>query len=520
MKGKELLKSWKFWLLIVFLIIAILSINYQFGAEGAVINSIEPNSSAAIAGVPTPSANTQPTGKEVITHVNSQEVLNAAGYYSIINTLQDDQTFTITTNSDEYTLLKEENKPIGIAVDDAPGSNIRKGLDLQGGTRVVLKPDEQITNDQLTDIMATMANRLNIYGLSDVGIRSASDLDGNKYIVVEIAGATKEDVKEIVAKQGKFEAKIGEDVAFRGGKEDITFVCRTDGTCSRISRCSEVSPGWNCQFEFEISLSPEAAKNQASITATLGINTSTAGHPILDKKLDFYLDDTLVDSLNIAADLKGKEAVNILITGPGTGETRDLAIEDAIKARDKLQTVLITGSLPTGITIVKLDSISPSLGHQFLSNAWLVGLIAVLSVIVVIFIRYRSWKISLAIAITMLAEIVIILGLAALFKYNLDLAAIAAIIATVGTGVDHQIVITDEILNKESSYGTVKDKIKKAFFIIFIASAATVLAMIPLLWAGIGMLKGFAIITIIGVLVGVFITRPAFGVMLKAMLKE
>jgi preprotein translocase subunit SecD len=37
------------------------------------------------------------------------------------------------------------------------------------------------------------------------------------------------------------------------------------------------------------------------------------------------------------------------------------------------------------------------------------------------------------------------------------------------------------------------------------------------MWAGAGLLKGFAITTIIGISVGVFITRPAFGDMIKMM---
>jgi preprotein translocase subunit SecD len=115
----------------------------------------------------------------------------------------------------------------------------------------------------------------------------------------------------------------------------------------------------------------------------------------------------------------------------------------------------------------------------------------------------------------MLSEVFIVLGLAALFKYNLDLAAIAGIIASVGTGVDDQIVITDEIIGKESLQGGTLERIKRAFFIIMVAYAATVAAMLPLLWAGVGLLKGFALVTIAGVTVGVFITRPAFSIILK-----
>ena len=44
--------------------------------------------------------------------------------------------------------------------------------------------------------------------------------------------------------------------------------------------------------------------------------------------------------------------------------------------------------------------------------------------------------------------------------------------------------------------------------------------MLPLFWAGAGILKGFALTTIIGVSIGVLITRPAIAEIIKLILKE
>ena len=49
--------------------------------------------------------------------------------------------------------------------------------------------------------------------------------------------------------------------------------------------------------------------------------------------------------------------------------------------------------------------------------------------------------------------------------------------------------------------------------------ATVVVAMIPLIFAGAGLLKGFAITTIIGVTIGVFITRPAYSDFVEVMMK-
>jgi len=186
----------------------------------------------------------------------------------------------------------------------------------------------------------------------------------------------------------------------------------------------------------------------------------------------------------------------------------------------KLQTVMTTGSLPVKLNIVKTDTISPALGAKFIKNAMMIGLLAILAVVLVVFFVYRKIQVSIPMIITMFSEAIIILGIASLIGWNLDLAAIAGIIIAIGTGVDHQIVIADEILRGDKSkYTSWKDKIKNAFFIIMVAYFTTMVAMIPLWFAGVGLLKGFAITTILGVSAGVFITRPAYAAMIEQWLK-
>ena len=121
--------------------------------------------------------------------------------------------------------------------------------------------------------------------------------------------------------------------------------------------------------------------------------------------------------------------------------------------------------------------------------------------------------------LTLFAEVILILGFASLVGWNLDLAAIAGIIIVVGTGVDHLIVITDETLRGEVVYDW-KRRIKNAMFIVIGAYLTTMSGMLPLLWAGAGLLKGFALTTIAGISFGVLIARPAFASTIEILLKE
>ena len=217
--------------------------------------------------------------------------------------------------------------------------------------------------------------------------------------------------------------------------------------------------------------------------------------------------------MRISSGLKGRETTQISIQGSGTGATQEDAFLDAQLSMNHLQTVLITGSLPFKLEIVKLDTISPILGNQFVYLILLAGVSAILAVGILIFIRYRTFKSSLALLFTSFSELVIILGVAAFIKWNLDLPSIAGILATIGTGVDQQIVILDEAqTGKETS---IKERMKRALFVVMTAYLTSLVALLPLYWAGAGLFKGFAITSIIGITAGVFITRPAFAEMIK-----
>jgi len=141
------------------------------------------------------------------------------------------------------------------------------------------------------------------------------------------------------------------------------------------------------------------------------------------------------------------------------------------------------------------------------------GIVAILAVGLVIFIRYREPKIVVPMVATSFSEVLMLLALAVLLKQQLDLPSIAGIIAVIGTGVDHLVIITDELLyeGKMPSGKIYLARLSSAFGIIMAAAATTIVAMLPLFGMGFGAFKSFALITIAGVLIGVFIARPAYG---------
>jgi preprotein translocase subunit SecD len=192
--------------------------------------------------------------------------------------------------------------------------------------------------------------------------------------------------------------------------------------------------------------------------------------------------------------------------------------EEARREMLRVEILLKSGKLPVSISIGSVSTISPSLGPMFLKYSIIAGVLAILMVGFVIFIRYRRIRIVLPVMSTCISEVVMILGIAALIGWQIDLPAIAGIVSAVGTGVDHQIIITDEVLRREQQELSMANRIKKAFAIIFMAASTVIFAMFPLLLLGMGSLKGFAITTIMGSLIGVLIARPAYAAMINRLL--
>ena len=525
---KQLFTNWRVLLVIAVVLFTIIAMRPNPWASGVAISSVAADSSAFRAGIESPKR-AAPMLREIIKDIDGAPVSTLDDYHDLITRAAINQTLTIRTNKNTYRLTIPEDKKLGLRVSKAPRSNIRLGLELQGGTRVLLQPEAGADEQMVRDAIDSMSNRLNVYGLADILITevTAPALPGEeptRYIRVEVPGASEEEVKELVAQQGKFEASIANQTVFVGGAGDVTYVCRT-AQCSGIDPSrgcgrSETSD-WVCGFFFQITLSPAAAQRQADITKNLSV-ISDAGDRYLNSPLVLRLDDREVDKLNIAADLKGRPVTDIQITGSGVGRSEQEALTVALENMKKLQTVLITGSLPTKLEVVRTDAISPVLGSAFLRNTWLMAGVAAIAVLLVLFIAYRRPIIVIPIVLIAASEILMLLGFYALLGWSLDLAAIAGIIAAIGTSVNDQIVMADETLRgrrEVESYGF-KERLKRAFGIIFSAYAIIIVAMVPLLFAGAGLLKGFAIATIVGLSAGVLVTRPAYAKIIQILLGQ
>jgi len=353
------------------------------------------------------------------------------------------------------------------------------------------------TTKQTKDIIST---KLNYVGLKDIKVR----IWGEDYILIDLAGMPLEEARDYVAEPGKFEIKIFVN------KTETKLIC-TGASIKRVSSYSRDTMTGTWQVPFE--LTNEASDIFREMCIEYGAADNPEAHPIA-----MYLDDEEVFKAPLSSSL-AMDIKNGVWSGGGLEASMGGDDEESRLRAKELETHLRAGALPVKPVIMSEGYIDPVLGKNFLKQVFIAIILAIVAVGFIVYVRYHEKKIVIPMLITGFSETFIVLGVAALIGHQLDLPSLGGIIATLGTGVDQLVIITDEVLRGEAvSRKSLAKRVSAAFAIIFASAATTVIAMTPLAYMQLGVLKGFAVVTIIGIFVGIFITRPAYGNIIKKIL--
>lgn len=338
--------------------------------------------------------------------------------------------------------------------------------------------------------------KINAIGLKDIPIRTV----GDNYILIDLAGVDIATARRIAATPGKFEIRI------QTSGNQTAHVLYGDQVTSVGIPQQEKNKAWGVSFR----LTDKGAEALRDAALKYGATTNPQAHQLI-----MYLDNKEIFSGPLAPQL-AENIQNIpvkdLVAQTGTGE------QGEEKARE-LQVHLRAGALPVNVEVIGSGQVPATLGARFKEQLATAGIITLIAVALIVHRRYKHREIIIPMLITTTSEVIMILGFAAAIQWQLDLPSITAIIAVIGTGIDHLIIITDEVLHQERgelpTEKVFKTRLTKAFNIIFAAAATTIAAMVPLTYMGFGALRGFAIVTIVGVLIGVLIARPAYGAIIK-----
>lgn len=376
----------------------------------------------------------------------------------------------------------------------ATDAELRAAVEAAGASFVSSEPG--VGTDTADTIKRILESKVNSLGTSDVKVNTLTNMDGvSQYVRIEMAGVDMQTAQELVGTQGLFELRI-----VTTGNE-TAHVLYGDSVVSVQTPTQNPAGSDNWGVAFGIDNNGAEALQQACIT--YGATTNPAAHELV-----MYLDEKLVYSAPLSADLAAsiaKSPVNSLYAGTGHGD-------EGKEQAQELEIHLRAGALPVQVEIAGSGSTSAVLGDYFKIICLIAAIAALAAVALMVYLRYRTPEIVLPMIATNVAEIVILLGIA-VFIQQLDIAAIAALIAVLGTGIDQLVIITDEVMHegRVPSQALYLKRLKRALVIIMTSAATVIIAMFPLIIMDLSTLKGFAIISILGILIGVLITRPAYG---------
>ena len=200
-----------------------------------------------------------------------------------------------------------------------------------------------------------------------------------------------------------------------------------------------------------------------------------------------------------------------------SGSANDITTASA-NAKE-IRSILSGGKLPVNAIIGSTISIPAPLGKQFLDMSLVGAAVAFLLIIVFVSLRYREPKLFLPIIVISFAEIVILIAIIGGFG-TIDFPAMAGIIAAMGVSLDAQVIITDEVFRKGEgrvSKEELQERVKSAFYIITRNVVIAVIAMLPLFFSGVVEIVGFATSTIMGAILGLLISRPAYAAIIESL---
>ncbi|MGE3692035.1 MAG: protein translocase subunit SecD [Novosphingobium sp.] len=204
--------------------------------------------------------------------------------------------------------------------------------------------------------------------------------------------------------------------------------------------------------------------------------------------------------------LDGKVLSAPNINEPIIGGSAQISGRFTVETANQLAISLRSGALPVDLKVVEERTVGPDLGADSIKKgmiAFLVGTIALVTFILAMYGRFGVYA-NLALAF----NIVMILGVMAVFGTTLTLPGIAGFVLTMGAAVDANVLINERI-REERHRGrrvvqAVETGYKEASRAIFDANITNVIAAVLMFLFGTGPIKGFAVVLFIGIITSVF----------------
>jgi len=386
------------------------------------------------------------------------------------------------------------------------------GLDLKGGSHLVFETDmSKLLSSDIPDALNSskdiIERRINFFGVSEPLVQTIKA--GDKYrIIVELPGV--KDTDQAIGLLGK--------TANLNFREQLKFNIPDEGTVSanRIYFNPESKLKGADVKKATVTFDPNTGKPQVALSFSkkgtqIFADLTTRN---LNKPIGIFLDDDIITAPTVQQPILDGNAV---ITGQYTiDEARQLAV------------AINSGALPVPIKLIEQRTIGPTLGAVEIQKSVYAGGIGLVAVALFMILNYG--RLGVIACAGLIIYGLLSLALFRLFSITLTLSGVAGFILSIGMAVDSNILIFERIKeekrkgrNHETAvrlgFGRAIDAIKDANFTTLLVAF---ILFNPLNWEffpQLGLIKGFALILAVGVLVslftGVVITKKLLQIFYK-----
>jgi SecD/SecF fusion protein len=413
---------------------------------------------------------------------------------------------------------------IGLSVYGIMRYGILLGLDLKGGTSFLLKMDVSkidITGRgaAINQAIEIIGRRINKFGVTEPIIQRI----GDDRILVQIPGlkeADREEARKTIQQAAylefllvhqdndKLEAEAASDPRFRPplGYTNLTETVTRDGRT--------VTRSYFCKLKPEQGLTGKYVERAWVAYDDIGrpyisLTFNKEGAAIFERVTGANVGRQL--AIVIDGQLQSAPVIQDKISGGRAQITGSFSLPEAQRLASVLE-----NPLEAPLQVLEVRGVDPSLGADSIHSGIRAAVIGSAAVVVFMVVYYLAAGVIADFALAL--NILILIGVLAMFRFTLTLPGIAGIVLTIGMAVDANVLIYERIREELSANKGLKAAIvagyQRAFVVIFDSNFTTILTAVILITLGSGPVKGFGVTLTIGLIANlfaaVFVTRLGF----------
>ena len=224
----------------------------------------------------------------------------------------------------------------------------------------------------------------------------------------------------------------------------------------------------------------------------------------------------VVAELDFNQNVKPDEVKNTLINDHGnitiytSGKSSVLTIEtDSKEHFQNILSTIETSGQWDNIDILKNEFIGPKVGEELKINGLLALMLVIVSVLIYTSVRFE-FKFAVGAIFALIHDIIITMGMVSLFKIQVDLTVLAALLALLGYSLNDTIVVYDRIrenfqkLSDKNVYDIINISLYETLSRTLMTSLTTASTLVSLLLFGGSSLSSFSIVLLFGIVIGTY----------------